>query len=65
MSRETLIDLLYLFSATTFVLALKGLGSPKRARYGKTATPFGPVKFEVVAPQLQKAAAELWRRRAA
>ena len=34
MSRETLIDLLYLFSATTFILALKGLGSPKRARMG-------------------------------
>ena len=34
MSRETLIDLLYLVSATTFVLALKGLGSPKRARLG-------------------------------
>ncbi len=34
MSRETLIDLLYLFSAATFVLALKGLGSPKRARVG-------------------------------
>ena len=34
MSRETLIDLLYLFSATTFLFALKGLGSPKRARRG-------------------------------
>ena len=34
MSRETLIDLLYLVSATTFVVALKGLGSPKRARTG-------------------------------
>ena len=34
MSRETLIDLLYLFSATTFILALKGLGSPKHARKG-------------------------------
>ncbi len=34
MSRETLIDLLYLFSATTFILALKGLGSPKHARRG-------------------------------
>lgn len=34
MSRETLIDLLYLVSATTFILALKGLGSPKRARMG-------------------------------
>ena len=34
MSRGTLIDLLYLVSATTFILALKGLGSPKRARLG-------------------------------
>ena len=34
MSRETLIDLLYLFSATTFLFALKGLGSPKNARRG-------------------------------
>ncbi|MFZ1062193.1 MAG: NAD(P)(+) transhydrogenase (Re/Si-specific) subunit beta [Acidimicrobiales bacterium] len=41
MSRETLIDLLYLFSATTFVLALKGLGSPKRARYGNMVAAFG------------------------
>jgi NAD(P) transhydrogenase subunit beta len=40
-SRETLIDLLYLFSATTFVLALKGLGSPKRARYGNMVAAFG------------------------
>jgi NAD(P) transhydrogenase subunit beta len=40
-SRETLIDLLYLFSATTFVLALKGLGSPKRARYGNMLAAFG------------------------
>ena len=31
-SRETLIDLFYLFSATTFLVALKGLGSPKHAR---------------------------------
>ena len=41
MSRETLIDLLYLFSATTFVLALKGLGSPKRARMGNGIAAFG------------------------
>ncbi len=34
MSRGTLIDLLYLFSATTFLVALKGLGSPKHARRG-------------------------------
>jgi NAD(P) transhydrogenase subunit beta len=40
-SRATLIDLLYLFSATTFVLALKGLGSPKRARRGNMTAAFG------------------------
>jgi NAD(P) transhydrogenase subunit beta len=33
-SRETLIDLVYLISATTFLFALKGLGSPKHARRG-------------------------------
>jgi len=41
MSRETLIDLLYLFSATTFILALKGLGSPKRARMGNGVAAVG------------------------
>ena len=41
MSRETLIDLLYLFSATTFVVALKGLGSPKHARQGNMVAAFG------------------------
>ncbi len=41
MSRETLIDLLYLVSATTFVLALKGLGSPKRARLGNGVAAVG------------------------
>jgi H+-translocating NAD(P) transhydrogenase subunit beta len=40
-SRDTLIDLLYLFSATTFVVALKGLGSPKRARTGNMVAAFG------------------------
>jgi NAD(P) transhydrogenase subunit beta len=40
-SRETLIDLLYLFSATTFLVALKGLGHPKRARYGNMVAAFG------------------------
>jgi NAD(P) transhydrogenase subunit beta len=40
-SRGTLIDLFYLFSATTFVLALKGLGSPKRARRGNMLAAFG------------------------
>jgi len=40
-SRGTLIDLLYLFSATTFILALKGLGSPKHARRGNMVAAFG------------------------
>jgi NAD(P) transhydrogenase subunit beta len=40
-SRETLIDLLYLFSATTFLVALKGLGSPKHARRGNMVASFG------------------------
>jgi NAD(P) transhydrogenase subunit beta len=40
-SRETLIDLLYLFSATTFLVALKGLGSPKHARKGNLIAAFG------------------------
>jgi NAD(P) transhydrogenase subunit beta len=40
-SRETLIDLIYLFSGTTFLVALKGLGSPKRARYGNMVAAFG------------------------
>jgi NAD(P) transhydrogenase subunit beta len=40
-SRETLIDLLYLFSATTFIVALKGLGSPKHARRGNMVAAFG------------------------
>ena len=41
MSRETLIDLLYLFSATTFLVALKGLGSPRHARRGNMVAAFG------------------------
>ena len=41
MSRGTLIDLLYLFSVTTFLVALKGLGSPKRARLGNAVAAFG------------------------
>jgi H+-translocating NAD(P) transhydrogenase subunit beta len=41
MSRETLIDLLYLFSATTFIVALKGLGSPKHARRGNMVAALG------------------------
>ncbi len=34
MSRGTFIDLCYLIAAVTFILALKGLSSPKRARAG-------------------------------
>ena len=41
MSRETLIDLLYLVSATTFLFALKGLGSPKHARRGNLVAAAG------------------------
>ncbi|HUZ40455.1 MAG TPA: NAD(P)(+) transhydrogenase (Re/Si-specific) subunit beta [Acidimicrobiales bacterium] len=41
MSRQTLIDLIYLFSATTFIVALKGLGSPKHARRGNMVAAFG------------------------
>ena len=41
MSRTTLIDLLYLVAATTFLLALKGLGSPKRARLGNVIAAVG------------------------
>jgi len=33
-SRQTIIDVAYLVAAITFVLALKGLSSPKRARQG-------------------------------
>jgi NAD(P) transhydrogenase subunit beta len=33
-SRQTIIDVAYLIAASTFVLALKGLSSPKRARQG-------------------------------
>ncbi|OYV60865.1 MAG: NAD(P) transhydrogenase subunit beta, partial [Actinobacteria bacterium 21-73-9] len=41
MSRGTLIDLLYLVAAVTFILALKGLGSPKRARHGNMVAAAG------------------------
>ncbi len=34
MSRGTFIDLCYLVAAITFILAIKGLGSPRRARAG-------------------------------
>jgi H+-translocating NAD(P) transhydrogenase subunit beta len=43
MARGTLIDLLYLFAATTFLVALKGLGSPKRARLGNMVAALGMV----------------------
>ena len=43
MSRGTLIDLLYLVAATTFIIALKGLGSPKRARQGNLVAALGMV----------------------
>ena len=43
MSRETLIDLLYLVAATTFIVALKALGSPKRARQGNLLAAVGMV----------------------
>ncbi len=43
MSRETLIDLLYLVSATTFILALKGLSSPKHARRGNLIAACGMI----------------------
>ena len=34
MSRGTILELCYLFAAVTFILALKGLSNPKRARSG-------------------------------
>ena len=42
MSRDTLINLIYLVAATSFLVALKGLGSPKHARKGNmVATQWG------------------------
>ncbi len=41
MSRGTLIDLIYLVAAATFIVALKGLGSPKRARLGNVIAAAG------------------------
>jgi NAD(P) transhydrogenase subunit beta len=41
MSRGTVLDLCYLFAAVTFILALKGLSSPKRARSGNLIAMLG------------------------
>ena len=41
MSRGTILDLCYLFAAVTFILALKGLSNPKRARSGNVIAMFG------------------------
>ncbi|HUX04358.1 MAG TPA: NAD(P)(+) transhydrogenase (Re/Si-specific) subunit beta [Acidimicrobiales bacterium] len=41
MSRETTIDLIYLVSAISFLVALKGLGSPKHARKGNLVAAAG------------------------
>jgi len=43
----------------------KDFATTKRARGGKPATPFRPVKFEMAASQLQKSATKLRRRHAA
>jgi H+-translocating NAD(P) transhydrogenase subunit beta len=43
MSRGTIIELCYLVAATCFILALKGLGSPKRARLGNMVGAAGMV----------------------
>ena len=40
-ARGTILDLCYLFAAVTFILALKGLSSPKRARSGNFIAMFG------------------------
>jgi H+-translocating NAD(P) transhydrogenase subunit beta len=40
-SRGTTIDLLYLAAAVTFIVALKGLGSPRRARQGNLVAAAG------------------------
>ena len=41
MSRGTILDLCYLFAAVTFILALKGLSNPRRARSGNFIAMFG------------------------
>jgi len=40
-TRATIIDVLYLVAATTFLIALKGLGSPRRARQGNVVAAIG------------------------
>ena len=40
-ARGTVLDLCYLFAAITFILALKGLSNPKRARSGNFIAMFG------------------------
>ena len=40
-ARGTVLDLCYLFAAVTFILALKGLSNPKRARSGNFIAMFG------------------------
>jgi proton-translocating NAD(P)+ transhydrogenase subunit beta len=42
-SRETLINLIYLVAAASFLVALKGLGSPKHARKGNMVAATGMV----------------------
>ena len=41
MSRGTFIDLCYLIAAVCFIVALIGLGSPRRARRGNLLGAFG------------------------
>ncbi len=43
MNRQNVIDCIYLFAAVTFILALKGLSSPKRARAGTVVGAVGMV----------------------
>jgi proton-translocating NAD(P)+ transhydrogenase subunit beta len=42
-SRDTAINLIYLISAISFIVALKGLGSPKRARQGNLVAAGGMI----------------------
>ncbi len=43
MTKQTWVDLAYLVAAVCFILALKGLSSPKSARYGNLLGAFGAV----------------------